>query len=133
MLNYICVSIISGIIFGFLDGIINANPYAQKLFEVYKPIAKTSINIPLGFWIDLVYGFVMAGIFLLLYRSLPGQTGLVKGLNYGLMMWFFRVVMYTASQLMMFNIPINTLLYILLSGLAEMLLIGSLIGLTLKI
>jgi hypothetical protein len=132
MLNYIIVSVISGISFGFLDGFINANPYAQKLFEVYKPIAKTSINVPVGFIIDLIYGFVMAGLFLLLYKSLPGETKLIKGLSFGLIMWFFRVVMYVATQFMMFKVPLGTLFYLLATGLAEMLFIGLLIGLTLK-
>jgi hypothetical protein len=47
MTGYIIVSIVSGIVFGILDGVIHANPLAQRLYEVYKPIAKTSIN-PLG-------------------------------------------------------------------------------------
>ena len=133
MLSYFLVSIVSGISFGVLDGIINANPYAQKLFEVYKPITKESINIPLGFGIDLLYGFVMAGLFLLLYKSLPGQTGLMKGLSYGFIVWFFRVVMYAFSQWMMFKIPGKTFVYLLFSGLGEMLIIGLLFGLTLKV
>ena len=31
-----------------------------------------------GIAIDLVYGLVMAGVFLLLFQSLPGDVGLVK-------------------------------------------------------
>ena len=69
MVKYIIVSIVSGLLFGTLDGVINANPLAQRLYEVYKPIAKTSINVPAGIVIDLGYGFVMAGVFLLLYKT----------------------------------------------------------------
>jgi hypothetical protein len=75
----------------------------------------------------------MTAIFLLLYKSLPGQTGLAKGLSFGLIAWFFRVVMYTLSQYMMFKIPASTLLYSLSAGLIEMLIIGLLLGLILKI
>jgi len=132
MIRYIIVSISSGILFGILDGLINANPFAQKLYAVFKPIAKTSINPVAGIVIDIVYGFVMAGVFLLLYKSLPGQTGLIKGLSFAILVWFFRVVMYTATQWMMFNIPIGTLLYSLVAGLGEMLILGILYGLTLK-
>ena len=132
MIRYIIVSIISGILFGVLDGVINANPVAQRLYEVYKPIAKTSINPLAGIMIDLVYGFVMAGVFLLLYKSLPGETGLVKGVSFTFLVWFFRVVMYTASQWVMFNVPIEALLYSLVTGLGEMLILGVLYGLTLK-
>jgi len=78
MLKYIAVCSFGGLLFGVLDGLINANPYAQKLLEVHKPIAKTSIKIPLGFLIDLVYGLVMAGLFLFLYKMQSGKTGVLK-------------------------------------------------------
>src|SRR3989337_1321624 len=105
MLRYVVVSVFGGLILGLLDGLINGNPYAQKLFEVYKPIAKSSINIILGFGIDILYGFVMAGLFLLLYKSLPGQTAIIKGLSFGLIVSFFGVAMHVFSQLMMFKVP----------------------------
>ncbi len=132
MIGYIIVSIVSGVLFGILDGAIHANPLAQRLYEVYKPIAKASINLPAGIVIDLVYGFVMAGVFLLLYKSLPGETGLVKGMSFAFLVWFFRVVMYTASQWVTFNVPVEALLYSLVAGLGEMLILGVLYGLTLK-
>jgi hypothetical protein len=132
MVRYIIVSIVGGILFGVLDGLINANPLAQRLYAVYKPIAKTSMNLPAGVAIDLVYGFVMAGVFLLLYKSLPGQVGWMKGISFALLVWFFRVVMYSASQWMMLSVPTGTLLYTLVAGLGEMLILGILYGLALK-
>ena len=132
MTRYIIVSVISGVLFGVLDALVNANPVAQRLFAVYKPIAKTSINPIAGMVIDLVYGFVMAGVFLVLYQSLPGDTGLVKSISFALIAWFFRVVMYVATQWMMFEVPAATLLYTLGAGLGEMLILGILYGLTLK-
>jgi hypothetical protein len=131
MANYIIISVISGILFGVLDGLINANPIANKLFEAYKPIAKTSINFVAGIVIDLVYGFILSGIFLLLYKSLPGEVGFVKGLSFALIIWFFRVVMSVASQWMMYKIPVRALLYTLVAGLVEMLILGTLYGLIL--
>ena len=132
MPGYLIVSIASGILFGIMDGVINANPLAQKLYEVYKPIARTSLKPLAGILIDLAFGFVMAGVFLLLYASLPGETGLVKGISFAILAWFFRVVMYTASQWVMFNVPGKALLYSLVTGLGEMLILGVLYGLTLK-
>jgi hypothetical protein len=132
MISYIIVSLISGIVFGILDGLMNANPLATRLFEVYKPIAKTSINFVVGMIIDLAYGFILAAIFLLLYSSLPGETGLLKGVSFALMVWFFRVVMSVASQWMMFKVPAKALLYTLLTGLGEMLILGILYGLALN-
>ncbi len=132
MTRYVIVSVFSGILFGILDGLINANPLAQRLYEAYKPITKTSINPFAGMAIDIVYGFVMAGVFLILYKSLPGEAGIVKGISFALMVWFFRVVMYVATQWMMFNVPGGALLYTLVTGLGEMLILGILYGLALK-
>jgi hypothetical protein len=72
------------------------------------------------------------GVFLLLYKSLPGETGLVKGVSFALLVFFFRVVMSVASQWVMFNIAVEALLYSIVAGLGEMLILGVLYGLTLK-
>ena len=132
MTRYAIISVISGILFGLLDGLINANPLAQRLYDAYKPIAKTSLNPAAGMAIDILYGFVMAGVFLMLYRSLPGEAGILKGISFALVAWFFRVVMYVATQWMMFNVPVPALLYTLVTGLGEMLILGILYGLALK-
>jgi hypothetical protein len=131
MTTYFIVSIISGILFGVLDGLKNANPLAVRLYEVYKPISRTSINMVAGMIIDLAYGFILAGLFMLLYNSLPGESGIVKGISFALVVWFLRVVMSVASQWMMFKIPWKTSLYELGSGLGEMLILGILYGITL--
>jgi hypothetical protein len=39
--------------FAFLDGVINANYYAQKLFWVYKPIDRKSLNRLVGMIIQI--------------------------------------------------------------------------------
>ncbi len=132
MLNYVIISLVSGALFGIMDAVINANPLAQRLYTVYKPIAKTTLNPILGIGIDLVFGFAMAGVYWVLYTSLPGTSGLIKGISLALMMWFFRVVMQAASQWMMYKVPANTLLYTLFAGLGEMLILGFLYGLALK-
>ncbi len=131
MIKYVMVSIGSGVLFGLMDGLANANPLARRLYALFEPVARKSISIPAGFVIDLIYGFAMAGLFLLLYRSLPGEA-VIKGLFFGLIVWFFRVLMQAASQWMMFTIPAATLLYSLACGLAEMLILGLIYGLTLK-
>jgi hypothetical protein len=131
MIRYVVVSVGSGILFGVMDGLINANPMAQRLYKVFEPIARKSINVPAGIAIDLVYGFAMAGAFLLLSPSLPSSP-LQKGLVFGLLLWFFRVVMQAASQWMTFDVPAGTLLYSLACGLVEMLILGTLYGWTLK-
>ncbi|PWB53354.1 MAG: hypothetical protein C3F13_09425 [Anaerolineales bacterium] len=63
LLSYLIVSLISGILFGVMDALINANPLAQRLYQAYQPIAKQTQNPMRSMLIDLVYGFAMAGIF----------------------------------------------------------------------
>ncbi len=131
-LTYIALSLVSGILFGVMDGLLNGNPLAARLLAVYKPIARSAISIPAGVLIDLAYGFIMAAIFLVLYRALPGVSGVLKGLSFGVLAWVFRVLMNAASQWVMFKIPVPTLLYNLAAGLLEMLVIGVLYGLALR-
>ncbi len=132
MTRYILISLAGGILFGIMDGVLNTNPLAMNLNEVYKPILKTNINITAGILIDLAYGFILAGIFLVLYASLPGNSGVLKGLSFAAMAWFFRVVMYAASTWMMYTVPLPTILYHLIAGMLEMLVLGVLFGLTLR-
>ena len=132
MITYVIVSLVSGILFGTMDALINANPAGRKLNEVYAPIARTSLNIPVGVVIDLAYGFAMAGVFLLLYESLPGEIGLVKGISFAILAWFFRVTMSAASNWIMFKVGARTLVYNLFTGLGEMLVLGIIYGLFLN-
>jgi len=132
MIRYLTISALSGIIFAILDAVINANPLAQKLMSSYGPLAKTSLNLPAGIMIDLFYGFVMCAIFLLVYNSLPSENAVIKGVIYGLIIWFFRVVMSVLTTYMTLQVPVKTLVYILLTGLFEMLTIGIFYGLTIK-
>jgi len=132
MIRFIITAVLTGLLFGIMDGLINGNPYAVKLMECYKPIAKQTINVPVGLLIDFLYGFVISGIFLIIWPSLPTEVGLVKGLTYGLGMWFFRVLMGVISDWMMFNVPVKTLFYFLVAGLIEMIILGILNGLILK-
>jgi len=74
---------------------------------------------------------IMAGSFLMLYESLPGTNGLLKGVSFALLAWFFRVIMSAASQWMMFRVPTPTLLYSVVAGLGEMLALGLLYGVAL--
>ncbi len=132
MITYIIVALASGVLFGIMDGIINANPLARKLHEVYRPIARSKLSIPAGVVIDIVYGFIMAGFFVILYDSLPGDVGVLKGISFAVLAWFFRVAMSGASNCMMFKVPCRLIVYTVLAGLGEMLVLGVLYGLFLK-
>ncbi len=131
MVAYVVGSIVGGLLFGTMDMIKNANPLAVRLLAPYKPIARTAINVPAGIVIDLGYGFILAALFLLIAPSLPGASGAVKGLAFALVAWFLREAMSALSQWMMFAVPIRTLAYNAVAGLAEMAVLGLLYGLTL--
>jgi len=132
MPEFIIAAILTGLSFGVLDGIINGNPYARRFMEVYQPIARKKINVPAGVLIDIVYGFIISGVFLLILPVLPSENGIVKGLVFGLGMWFFRVIMGAVSNWMMFKIPVNTILYMLVTGFIEMIILGIINGLIIK-
>ena len=126
--RYIVVSALCGFLFAILDGLIHANPFAQGLYVFYRPIARASVNAPAGMVIDLVYGFVITGAFLILFNSLPGNSGPVRGASFAVFLWFLRVVMGVAGAWMTLNIPMKVHVYELLAGFGEMLAIGLLLG-----
>jgi hypothetical protein len=132
IVRYVFVGITSGLLFGIMDGLINANPIAERLYEFNLPIRRTSVDVIAGVAIDLAYGFILMAVFLILYRSLPGRVGLVKGVSFALLVWFLRVVMCDASQWIILNVPVAALLYGVLTGLGEMLVLGVLYGATLR-
>lgn len=127
----LAVGIAAGFIFAVLDGLQNANPVAQRLYAAYKPITRESVNAPLGVAFDLVLAVVMAFLFVLLAPALPGGP-LTKGLAFGGIAWFFRVAMGVAGQAVMFKLPAESLIYSLVSGLAEMAIIGAIYGFMLR-
>lgn len=124
MIRFVVASLITGIVFGILDGLINGNPLAVRLLECYKPVARQSINIPAGFIIDLLYGFIICAVFITVSPAISSGSWVIKGLLYGTAIWLFRVVMNVLSTWMMLNIPVKTLLYLLIAGLFEMLILG---------
>lgn len=132
MTRFIIAAILTGVLFGMMDGLINGNPFALKLMECYKPIAKQTINVPIGILIDLIYGFIITGMYIVIMPALPTELGITKGLIFGLGMWFFRVLMGVISNWMMFTVPGKTLIYLLLTGLIEMIILGVLNGMIIK-
>ncbi len=125
------VGVGAGLVFAILDGVLNANPLAQRLFAFYKPVAREAVRAPLGLAFDLISGVVMAGLFVLLAPALPGGP-VVKGLCFGAIAWFFRVAMGVAAQAVMLNAPGAALMYSLAAGLLEMSILGMMYGAALR-
>jgi hypothetical protein len=127
----ILIGIAGGLLFAILDGLINANPLARRLNAVFLPIARQKVNPAAGLAIDVVFGIVMAVLYVQLRPGLAGASGLTRGLCYGSLVWFFRVVMSAASQWIMFPVSWRLTVYNLGTGLLEMLALGVLYGVTL--
>ena len=130
-IRILLVGIGAGVVFAILDGLLNANPFAQRVYAAFRPIARQSVNAPLGLAFDIVSGIVMAMLFAALLPALPGGP-ITKGLAFGVMVWFFRVAMGVAAQAVMFKVPGSTLAYTLFTGLLEMSILGSLYGIAIR-
>ncbi|UWZ84038.1 hypothetical protein [Occallatibacter riparius] len=131
VVRVVAVGLSAGLIFAIADALLNANGLAVRLYALYRPIARESVNAPLGLAFDLISGLVMAILFVALRPSLSGKS-LMRGIQFGLIAWFFRVAMQSASQVVMFPISAGAVAYGLSSGLAEMLLLGIFYGALLK-
>ena len=130
--TYILVSVGSGLLLAVLDAVFNANPYAQRLYSAYGPIARKSIPIVRGILIDIAFGFLLAGFYLILYRAMPVRPGIPRSIAFGFIVWVLRSLMNTLSHWTMFDIPARTHLYALGAGLFQSLAVALFYGLTLS-
>ena len=128
--RFLFVGVGGGLLFAVLDGLLNGNPLAGRVLAYLKPIARERIRIAAGVALDLLWGFAMAAIYLLVRSSLPGHA-LVKGICYGALAWFFRVAMGAAGESVILRVPGSATVYRLVTGAAEMLALGVFYGLVL--
>jgi len=131
MLRRIVVGLAAGVVFLILDGLLNANPLAQQVYAGYRPIARSSVNVLAGSLVDLAYGLILVALFVTLRHCLPGRKGLTKGVSFGLMVWFLRVVMRVAGEWVTTTLPPSAHAYSLVAGLVQMLLVAIVIALLL--
>jgi hypothetical protein len=132
MWTYIIVSLASGLLLAVLDALLNANPLARRLYSSYGPIARKSISIFRGILIDLLFGFILAGFYLLLYKGLPFQPGIARAITFGFIVWVLRSLMNSLSHWTMYEIPAQTHFYAIFAGLLQSLLISIFYSLTLS-
>lgn len=128
MKRLMAVGLGAGLLFLVLDGVIHANPLAQRLYAVYESLARPGLNALLGLAIDLGYGLALAALFVRLRPSLPGRNGVVKGLAFGLGVWFLRVVMNVVGQWVTWTVPTSTHVHTLLAGLLQVAAVSVFLG-----
>ena len=114
---FVC-SIMTGIMFLFFDMLI-----AILTNQIYSPhtnlpIWKIPPNISAGIVFDLINGFILVYVYLMISRGIPG-SGWRKGLNYGIIVGLFRVAMAAFSTVVMYDVPIILVITSLITGYIE--------------
>jgi len=131
MLRQSLVGVVAGAAFLITDGLLNANALAREVYGAYRPIARSSVNALAGSLVDMAYGLILVLLFVTLRHCLPGRTDLKKGISFGVILWFLRVVMRVAGEWVTTTVPGSAHVYSLLAGLAQTLLVAVLIALLL--
>jgi len=114
--------IIIGVLFVIFDMLI-----AMSTSPIYSPysglaIWKTPPNIIAGIFFDLINGFILVAVYVTIYKGIP-RSGWKKGLNYGIIVGLFRVVMMSFSTLVVYNVPLVLIITGLITGYIEIILL----------
>jgi hypothetical protein len=109
-------------LFIFFDMLIGIG--TSPLFAPYSHLAiwRTPPNVGAGLVFDLINGFILVAVYMTIYNGIPG-VGWQKGLNYGIIVGLFRVVMTSFSSIVMYNIPSLVVLTGLITGFIEIVLL----------
>ncbi|MFH1784658.1 MAG: hypothetical protein ABH868_07220 [bacterium] len=116
---------------GVMSGFLSVSVFKLPIFVCDSTLWHQQFNPALSVFLDIIYGIILAGLFNLLYMSIPGE-GLMKGISFGLIVWFFKVVMAMGSIRVMFDVSNKILMYWTFAGLVEMMIIGSVLGIFYK-
>ncbi len=114
--------IITGTLFIIFDMFIAI--LTSPIFSPYSdlPIWKTPPNILAGLIFDLINGFILVAVYMTIYEGIPG-FGWRKGLNYGIIVGLFRVVMMSFSTIVMYNVPSMLVITSLVTGYTEIVIL----------
>ncbi len=113
--------------------IFGAIPFFESRNQALAPFEVRDVTGLIALGILVFQMSIIVRLFILLYPSLWGNSGVVKGLFYGSMLWFFVVVEDVLDpDFLKYDISIGGILYILFLFLVMFLLLGLFYGLTLK-
>jgi len=114
--------IITGVLFSLSDMLIAIS--TSPIFSPYSdlPIWKTPPNILAGLIFDLINGFILAVVYTIVYNGIPG-FGWKKGLNYGIFVGLFRVLMSSFSTIVMYSVPLTLVITSLITGYVEIIIL----------
>ena len=122
MKRILACGIITGVLFIMFDMIIAIS--TSPIFSPYSdlPIWKTPPDILAGLIFDLINGFILLAVYIIIYNGIPG-FGWKKGLNYGIIVGLFRVVMTSFSTIVMYTIPFTLVITSLVIGYIEIVIL----------
>jgi len=114
--------VMTGVLFLIFDMLIGIS--TSPIFSPYSdlPIWKTPPNILAGLVFDLINGFILVLVYGIIYKGIPG-FGWKKGLNYGVIVGLFRVVMMSYSIIVMYNVPLVLVIAGLIAGFMEIVIL----------
>lgn len=114
--------IVTGILFILFDMIIAIA--TSPIFLPYSELAiwKTPPNISAGLVFDFINGLILVAVYTVIYNGIPG-VGWQRGLNYGIIVGLFRVVMTAFSSIVMYTIPLALIVTSLLTGYIEIVIV----------
>ncbi|MFQ5979912.1 MAG: hypothetical protein ACE5OZ_17410 [Candidatus Heimdallarchaeota archaeon] len=115
-------ALIIGVIFIVFDMLVAiiTNPIFSGHSDL--PIWKDPPNIIAGILFDLINGFILVIVYKTIYDGIPGLNWR-KGLNYGIIVGLFRVVMMAFSTFVMYDIPLELIITSLVAGYIEIVLL----------
>jgi hypothetical protein len=115
-------AIIVGVLFIVLDMLVAI--ITSPIFSTHSdlPIWNDPPNIMAGIVFDLINGFILVIVYQTLYDGIP-DVNWRKGLNYGIIVGLFRVVMMAFSTFVMYDVPLELIITSLVAGYIEIVLL----------
>ncbi|MFX1519750.1 MAG: hypothetical protein ACFFCD_07510 [Promethearchaeota archaeon] len=123
LVKIVICSIIVGSLFIAFDMLIAIA--TSPLYALYSDLAvwKTPPNILYGMFFDIVNGFILVGVYKVLYNGIP-EVRWKKGVIYGLIVGLFRVIMMAFSTFVMYEIPLILVVTSLITGYIEIIILS---------
>lgn len=125
MVSYFLISVLAGSIMLIIDVVFVNNEFAKRISNPLDSIQRKNNKFARNLAVNISFGFVFAGFYLMSYRSLPGLPGsFFRSFYFASMVWILSIVFKAMSQWVAFDFPGKFLLYSVFSGFIKILSIS---------
>lgn len=125
MVRYSLISVLAGSIMLVFDVVFVNNEFARRISIPLDPIRRKKNTFTRNLAVNISFGFIFAGFYLMSYRSLPGlPNSLFRSIYFAIMVWIPSFVFKAMSQWVEFDFPGKFLLYTVFSGFIKILSIS---------